>query len=613
MANHIDVITNIMNVIVPPLMLIVLLLVYPLYLIYKFINFITRLLTSENVAGKVVLVTGAAAGIGEQISYEYARRGARLVLVDVRGDLLGSVVENVRSFGSPDLMFPRKKIARDLLMKQSSIFIDDVNLWGVAYGTYYAIPHLRKTKGKIVVMASSVGWYPFPRFSFYNASKAALITFYETLRTEIGNSNIGITIVTPGLVKSALSQNEPAKAALGWIPMESAEKCGKAIVKSACRGDKYVVEPSWVNSLFALKVMCPDLVRVEFPTCKTATLRKVVDLESHEISLVLQILRNWLPSQRIIFPKEAMDLADKLMNVIVITISLVALFFLHQYRFLNSLISTARTLFKENLTGKVVLITGASSGIGEHLAYEYARRGARLALVARRKQRLQEVADVCEIIGSPETVYILGDVSNIDDCKRFIDATVNHFGQLDHLVANAGVAPVCLFEDYDDITKASPAIASKAALISFYETLRIEFGTRIGITIVTPGFIDTEMTEGKFLSKEGRLEVDREMRDVQVSLMPVESVEKCAKAIVESARRGDRYLTVPSWMETTILWKVFCPEIMDGWNRFMILGPGSSYRDSPSKKILDVAIKGISQWDPMTCALVFEEEEASIF
>lgn len=75
---------------------------------------------------------------------------------------------------------------------------------------------------------------------------------------------------------------------------------------------------------------------------------------------------------------------------------------------------------------------------------------------------------------------------------------------------------------------------------------------------------------------------------VQVTLMPVESVEKCAKAIVESARRGDRYLTVPSWMETTILWKVFCPEIMDGWNRLMILGPGSSYRDSPSKKILDV-------------------------
>ncbi|XVE56543.1 hypothetical protein DITRI_Ditri04bG0019500 [Diplodiscus trichospermus] len=273
-----------------------------------------------------------------------------------------------------------------------------------------------------------------------------------------------------------------------------------------------------------------------------------------------------------------MDLIDKLMNVIVSTISLVALFFfLHNYRFLKSLLSIARTVFKENVAGKVILITGASSGIGEHLAYEYARRGACLALVARRKHRLQEVAAICEMIGSPEAVYILADVSKIADCKGFVDATLNHFGHLDHLVTNAGVAPVCLFEDYDDITKALPAMdinfwgsvystyfaqqhlkkskgkiiviassagwlyaprtsfynASKAALISFYETLKIEFGIEIGITIVTPGLIETEMTEGKFLSKEGKLEVDQEMREVQVSVMPLESAEKRAKAIVE--------------------------------------------------------------------------------
>ncbi|XWS51450.1 hypothetical protein CRYUN_Cryun12cG0177300 [Craigia yunnanensis] len=296
-----------------------------------------------------------------------------------------------------------------------------------------------------------------------------------------------------------------------------------------------------------------------------------------------------------------MDLIDKFINGIVATISLIAIFFfLQHYRFFKSLISTARTVFKENVTGKVILITGASFGIGEHLAYEYARRGAH--------------------------------VSKIEDCKRFVDATVNHFGHLDHLVTNAGVTPVCLFEDYDDITKGSPAMdinfwgsvystyfahrhlkkskgniivmasstawlfaprmgfynASKAALVSFYETLRTEFGIQIGITIVSPGLIKTEMTEGKFLSKEGRLEVDREMRDVsfslkcniperewdvfssfsdhlvidccqfQVSLMPLESAEKCAKAIVDSARHGEKYLTVPSWAQATLLWKVFC-------------------------------------------------------
>ncbi|KAE8717448.1 11-beta-hydroxysteroid dehydrogenase-like 6 [Hibiscus syriacus] len=123
-----------------------------------------------------------------------------------------------------------------------------------------------------------------------------------------------------------------------------------------------------------------------------------------------------------------------------------------------SLVSSAKALLEENVRGRVILITGASSGVGEHVAYEYARRGARLALVARRQGQLQQVGDVCEMSGSPEAVCIVGDVANIQDCKRFVDATVTHFGQLDHLVTNAGVTPLCLFEDYDDITKASPAM-----------------------------------------------------------------------------------------------------------------------------------------------------------
>jgi NAD(P)-dependent dehydrogenase (short-subunit alcohol dehydrogenase family) len=59
--------------------------------------------------------------------------------------------------------------------------------------------------------------------------------------------------------------------------------------------------------------------------------------------------------------------------------------------------------------------------------------------------------------------------------------------------------------------------ASKAAVISFYETLKIEFGSDIGITIVTPGFIESEMTQGKFLSKEGHMVLDPDMRDVSFS------------------------------------------------------------------------------------------------
>ncbi|XVF08665.1 hypothetical protein REPUB_Repub07fG0022300 [Reevesia pubescens] len=296
MAVDMDVINNIMNVVLPPFMIIILVFVYPLYLVYKFLYLIIRLKRSENVAGKVVIVTGAASGIGEQICYEYARRRARLVLVDVREDRLGRVLENVRSLGSLDVIAIGADVSKeedctrfvdetikhfhqlDHLVNNAGItmiklfeeiesvssfsHVMDVNFWGAAYGTHFAIPHLRKSKGKIIVVASSAGWYPFPYTSFYNASKAALITFYQTLRSEIGSDIIGITIVKPGLIKSEMTQSEPAKAAMGNITilMESTEKCGKAIVNSACRGDKYLVEPSWVSSLYVLQVMCPELV-----------------------------------------------------------------------------------------------------------------------------------------------------------------------------------------------------------------------------------------------------------------------------------------------------------------------------------------------------------------
>ena len=49
-----------------------------------------------------------------------------------------------------------------------------------------------------------------------------------------------------------------------------------------------------------------------------------------------------------------------------------------------------------------------------------------------------------------------------------------------------------------------------------YETLRIEVGSEIGITIVNPGLVDSEMTRGKFLNQQGQLEVDKELRDVSL-------------------------------------------------------------------------------------------------
>lgn len=65
----------------------------------------------------------------------------------------------------------------------------------------------------------------------------------------------------------------------------------------------------------------------------------------------------------------------------------------------------------------------------KHIAYEYARRSACLVLVARREERLRAVADKARKLGSPDVIFICADVSVLDDCKRFVNESINHFGR----------------------------------------------------------------------------------------------------------------------------------------------------------------------------------------
>lgn len=65
--------------------------------------------------------------------------------------------------------------------------------------------------------------------------------------------------------------------------------------------------------------------------------------------------------------------------------------------------------------------------------------------------------------------------------------------------------------------------ASKAAVLSFAETLRMELGDEVGVTVATPGWIESEMTKGKHLSKGGRVEVDQDTRDVSCTRQRIPS------------------------------------------------------------------------------------------
>ncbi|KAJ8476380.1 hypothetical protein OPV22_020107 [Ensete ventricosum] len=298
-----------------------------------------------------------------------------------------------------------------------------------------------------------------------------------------------------------------------------------------------------------------------------------------------------------------------------------------------------RPFLKEDMTGKVVLITGASSGIGEQLAYEYAKRGASMALAARRERALETVSAKARELGAPDVLVIAADVSDPSEANRVVQATVARFGQLNHLVCNAGLWSTCFFEEITSITAftrlmdvnfwgsvyptyyALPFLkntrgkivvnasmggrvptprmsfynASKAAMIRFYETLRSELGSDVRITIVNLGYVASELTKGKAVQKNGEVAIDQEARDILVGPLPIGSTEKCAQLIVGGACGGDEYITWPSWYKPFHVVMSLAPEIVIWFCRCFYVGkPGNASSEPLSKRILNV--KGLKRF-----------------
>src|SRR4051812_22442672 len=98
------------------------------------------------------------------------------------------------------------------------------------------------------------------------------------------------------------------------------------------------------------------------------------------------------------------------------------------------------------LHGKVVLVTGASSGIGRATALRLASYGARAGLAARNQDLLASAAKEIEGLGS-EALVVPTDVTDPEQCRHAVEATVARFGRLDILICSAGLSMRGYFED----------------------------------------------------------------------------------------------------------------------------------------------------------------------
>ena len=234
-----------------------------------------------------------------------------------------------------------------------------------------------------------------------------------------------------------------------------------------------------------------------------------------------------------------------------------------------------------DLTGKVAVVTGASSGLGQQFARALSEQGCDVAILARRKERLEEFSKELKQNGQ-DCLPVSCDVTDEESIKNAIKTVVDHFGKIDILVNNAGVveyssglhdhttaqwdkvldtdlkgvflmarevSTIMMKQKYGRIVSLSSVVgvmgnagqvnyaASKSGIIGMTMSLAREVGSR-GITVnaVAPGFIQTAMTD--VLSDE----IKDQMKS-QIPLGSFGNVQDIADAVLFLASDEAKYIT----------------------------------------------------------------------
>ncbi len=253
-----------------------------------------------NFANQIVWITGASSGLGKGLALEFASLGATVAISARRMDLLDQVVKEIEARGgkakayfcdvldSESIESCVSQIVKDygkldiavanagygVLGKIEELSEADwsrqlaVNVTGLALTCKFALPHLRKTKGRMALIGSVAAFVPNPGTGAYGASKAAVHNMGESLQVELKGSGVSCTTIHPGFVESNITRidnegnfhpdrQDPRPANLMW----TTEKAAQVMVKAIERRKKVFVFTGHGKVLVFIAKFFPGLMR----------------------------------------------------------------------------------------------------------------------------------------------------------------------------------------------------------------------------------------------------------------------------------------------------------------------------------------------------------------
>lgn len=269
------------------------------------------------------------------------------------------------------------------------------------------------------------------------------------------------------------------------------------------------------------------------------------------------------------------------------------------------------------MNDKVVLITGASSGIGRAMAFAFGREGASVVICARKADALQLVSDELRLAGI-NVLALTADVSVETDVKKLIEQTIAHFGRLDILINNAGMSHRSMLIDtepaviqtlmdinfmgtvyatryalpyiqqakgsivgissiagYRGLPVRSGYSASKFAMNGFLEAVRTELlHTGVHVLTACPGFTASNI---RFSALDAHGQAKGETMRDEGNMM---TAEECADHILRAVKKRKRELVLTTQGKITVFLNKWLPSLMDK----LVYNTLAKEKDSPLKK-----------------------------